>query len=417
MASANSTPKSSKTASIKTDNQLKKLKGKTARYEIADEGSPGLRIRVQPTGTRTFIWRVNHNNKQRIINIGRYPDVPLADARKKLEKLKEQHSDGDLFNDLKENPKTVNELADIFYNDRIIPHRKRPEIVRYVLDRNILPEIGTKKPQAVTTIAVSKVVSIVVNRGATGHAGKVLSTLKQLFKFAESRGFIEHSPAYSLEPKGLGITTNMRDRSLDAEEIRAFWVALDRAPRMSAPVRTGLRVLLLSGVRSGELIKARWSDVDLDKGEWFIPEENSKTRAWTVPISSHLLTLFKQLRDYAGDSEHVVPGKDGPVTDKVLVRAMTRLFEIKDKDGNHILTIPKATPHDLRRTMRSHMDDLKIEPHIAEKCLNHSLGRIAETYNTNPMLDQRRAALEKWGDYVDLLVTDRENVTPLLMES
>ena len=409
MASTYSTPKH-----IKTAKQLDDLKGQKTRYEVADEGCPGLRIRVQPTGTRTYIWRVNHNNKQRIINIGRYPDVSLADARKKLGKLKDQHSGGDLFNDLKENPKTVNELADIFYRDRIVPHRKRPEIVRYVLDKDILPVIGKKKPNAVTTIAASKVVSIVVNRGATGHAGKVLSTMKQMFKFAESRGFIDHSPAYSLEPKGLGITTNMRDRSLDAEEIRAFWSALDKTPRMSAPVRTGLRVLLLSGVRSGELIKAQWSDVDLDQGEWFIPEENSKTRAWTVPLSSHLLTLFKQLRDYAGDSKYVVPGKDGSITDKVFVRAMTRLFEIKDKEGKHILTIPKATPHDLRRTMRSHMDDLKIEPHIAEKCLNHSLGRIAETYNTNPMLEQRREALEKWGDYVDLLVNARENVTPLV---
>jgi len=408
MASPNSTPKH-----IKTAKQLDDLKGHKSRYEVADEGCPGLRVRVQPTGTRTYIWRVNHNGKQHIINIGRYPDVSLADARKKLEKLKDQHRGGDLFNDLKENPKTVSELADIFYHDRIVPHRKRPEIVRYVLDKNILPEIGTKKPQAVTTIAVSKVVSIVVNRGATGHAGKVLSTLKQLFKFAESRGFIEHSPAYSLEPKGLGITNNTRDRSLDAEEIRAFWVALDRAPRMSAPVRTGLRVLLLSGVRSGELIKAKWSDVDLDKGEWFVPEENSKTRAWTVPLSTHLLTLFKQLKEYAGDSEYVVPGKDGPVTDKVLVRAMTRLFEIKDKEDKHILTIPKATPHDLRRTMRSHMDDLKIEPHIAEKCLNHSLGRIAETYNTNPMMDQRREALEKWGDYVQVVTQQHDNVTSL----
>jgi hypothetical protein len=60
------------------------------------------------------------------------------------------------------------------------------------------------------------------------------------------------------------------------------------------------------------------------------------------------------------------------------------------------------------------MDDLKIEPHIAEKCLNHSLGRIAETYNTNPMLGQRHEALEKWGYYVDLLVSVRENVSPYL---
>ncbi len=95
------------------------------------------------------------------------------------------------------------------------------------------------------------------------------------------------------------------------------------------------------------------------------------------------------------------------MTDKVFGRAMRRLFE------QGILNIDSASPHDLRRTMRSHMDDLNIEPHIAEKCLNHSLGRIAETYNRNEMLTQRRKALEKWGDFIDLITTDRKNVTRL----
>ena len=53
---------------------------------------------------------------------------------------------------------------------------------------------------------------------------------------------------------------------------------------------------------------------------------------------------------------------------------------------------------------------VSIAPHISEKCLNHSLGRIEKTYNRNTLLKQRRAALEAWADYVDLVVHDRDNV-------
>ncbi len=85
-------------------------------------------------------------------------------------------------------------------------------------------------------------------------------------------------------------------------------------------------------------------------------------------------------------------------------------FEL-EVDGETILDIPPATPHDLRRTMRTHLTGLKVKSHVAEKCLNHSLGKVLETYDKNPMPKQRRKALEKWGSYVDLVVNPRENVT------
>ena len=73
----------------------------------------------------------------------------------------------------------------------------------------------------------------------------------------------------------------------------------------------------------------------------------------------------------------------------------------------------RASPHNLRRTMRSKLDDLDIEPRISDKSLNHSLVKIENIYNKNQLMKQRRIALEKWGDYIDLLVTPRVNVTVL----
>lgn len=98
-------------------------------------------------------------------------------------------------------------------------------------------------------------------------------------------------------------------------------------------------------------------------------------------------------------------GKDGMMSDKVLGRAMRRFFE------SGVLTIEKVRPHDFRRTIRTHLEkNLQVAPHIAEKCLNHSLGAMNAIYNKNTYLDERREALERWTEFVMLRVNPQQNI-------
>ena len=109
-------------------------------------------------------------------------------------------------------------------------------------------------------------------------------------------------------------------------------------------------------------------------------------------------------------------GDDGnfqPLTDKAMGRAVRRLFGLKKADGTPLLDIPKFSPHDLRRTMRTHLAALRVAPHVAEKCLNHSLGRIIQIYDTGDYFDERKEALERWAQKVDLAVSPRINVSQL----
>ncbi len=412
MASKHSTP-----ARGLTDKFLQNKRTTKSYVDIADKGCPGLVARVHKSGAISFRWtyRDKTTGKNRVKTLGRYGRregcISLKQAREQLDKDRAKHQAGEPVGSVQGTPETVTELAEVFYERRIKPHRKRPEIVRAVLDNDIIPAIGRRKLNTLTAPTVAHVVEAVVDRGAETHAGKVLATLKQMFRFAEGRGYIHHSPAYALDRKDLGVVANVRERYLDAEEIRIFWQAIDRAPRMSEQSRIGFRILLLTGVRVGELLQAKWEHIDLDKGEWFIPEENSKTRAWTVPLVPAVKRLFKSLQGL--DDVYVMAGKEkgAHMTDKALSRALARLFTLGN--GDPLLPVEKFTLHDFRRTLRTHADDLDIEPHIAEKCLNHSLGHIEKTYNRNTLLKKRREALKKWADYVDLVVTERENVKVL----
>ena len=251
-----------------TAKYLDNLKPEPERFEISDAGAKGLRLRVSPGGTKTFVWYYRNGGRCRRLTLGQYGDgdsqITLAQARSKLIAVKQKWADGIKPNsDAAGTPKTVAELCEIFYQRRIVPTRKRPDIVRHVLDHDIIPVIGNKRIASITTPSLTRVVDTVVDRGAKAHAGKVLATIKQLFKFAQVRGYIDSSPAYPLNPGDLGVVTNIRERALDTDdegeaqadlvEICALWRALDKAPRLSPQILFGTKILLLTGVRSGEL--------------------------------------------------------------------------------------------------------------------------------------------------------------------
>lgn len=414
-----------------TDVWLKNLKPREQRFEIGDPGKKGLRLRVSPGGQKTFVWLCQINGKMHRVNLGSYGDAPgeitLAKARQALEKAKQAHKHGNLHSADADAPKTVSDLADKFYKRRIEPNRKRPDEAKRILDKDIVPVIGKRRLPSVVPATISGLVEGVVDRGAATHAGKVLALCKQMFRFAVARGWIEQNPAAALDPLDLSIESKVRNRNLSAEEIGLFWQALDRVPRMSEQAKAGLRLLLLTGVRSGELLKAQWADVDLDNGLWTIPVGNQKltkkqaekARPFIIPLPPMAVELFEQLKGMADKSEWVMASdaEDGHYTDKALGRANRRLLEKKimvDDERVPLLNIPPFSPHDLRRTMRSRMgENLRIAPHIAERCLNHSLGRIADTYDQGDYLDERRQALQRWADFVARAVEGDSNVVEM----
>jgi integrase len=436
-----------------TPKSIEALRPRDQRYDVSDGGASGLVLRVHPSGVKSFRWQVRALN--RVIVIGPWAatitpaHVTLKEARDWLDRLKEGRTAseaqldevlGDLRRHLEPPAEqaepqgdSVTTIAEEFYRRRIVPHRKRPDCARDVLDRDILPVIGGRSIVGLTTRDCAGVVERVVDRGATVHAGKVLGTLKQFLRFAQARGYTDKNPAAPLDPKDLGIEVNVTTRWLTAEEIPLLWRALDvdrseRAPdkngkvqsriTMSPAARAGLRLLLMTGVRTGELLLARWEHVDLEGANWTIPVANQKlTRAqerkakpFVIPLVPSALALFRELQTLAGKSPWVMASEEadgGHFTDKSLGRAMRRLFENK----NPILTLPggPASPHDLRRTVRTHLGKLRVPLHIVERCLNHSLGRIVQTYDQGDYLDERREALEKWDAYVQRLVSPEQS--------
>jgi integrase len=402
----------------------------------------GLRLRVNPAGksgrggAKVWRWFVVLDGERRNVTLGAWsPDgiagLSLSQARQELDRLKREHQAGRLRAALDEleakrspvaatgpaGEPTVDDVAKAFV-EFIRRRRKNPQDVEHTLDADILPAIGKRPIRSVTSREVRELVERVVERGASTHAGRVMAHVKQLFKFAQGRDDVQANPAAPLTPEALGVVNRRCDRFLSPAEIAEFWHALDGG-RTTPTVRDCLRLLLLLGVRTGELLRAQWpefSDLDAAEPTWTVPAAHQKltkraeahARPWAIPLPPPAVAIFRELKAFADSlgSKYVAAsfaGKGEPLSEKSLGHAMRKLFE----GSEPLLKFAgeRPTPHDLRRTLRTHLGDtLEVDFHIAERCLNHSLGRVAGIYDRGDYLPQRRAALEKWASYVERLI-------------
>lgn len=386
-----------KISPIKTDLQLRALKPREKTYDVNFANIAGLVIRVTPKGNKSFRWDRGSKHKPRIITYGHYPALSIKQVRSLHEEKQQQHKAGTLGVACTEEVKNIKDLAEKYYLSKVNT-LKRPDVIRQVLDKDIIPVIGNTKLNIVTPLVISNTVDIVIQRGAKSHAGRVLSILKSMFSFAIATGVLSNNPALPLKKEALGVINNQRTRTLKCDELKIFWSTLEN--NKSLTTRIALQLLILLGIRTSELRLSKWNDLDVNNKTLTIPPANQKlqpkqlatAKPFVVPLDDFAVSLFEQLRGL--DSLMIFVGTipEQPFSSKILSKYLVRTRTKMD--------IETFTPHDLRRTFRTGLSTLGIHPHIAERCLNHSLGKILETYDQHDFLEERREALRQWSTQV-----------------
>src|SRR5208282_5278235 len=172
----------------------------------------------------------------------------------------------------------------------------------------------------------------------------------------------------------------------------------------------------------GEVAGLRWFEIDLASKVWVIPRERTKSdRAHVVHLSDLACEIIDALPRMAGDL--VFPSRVGkPISSfgkphERLYTAMTA--QMRKTTGNDAAEIPHWVIHDLRRTAATVMAErLKVREEVADKILNHGstkAGSVQKVYNRAEYLDERKAAPEALGRYVEGLVRpgSSNNVVPI----
>jgi integrase len=416
------------------------------RLELRDNGQKGavsgLIFRVTSAGERS--WSVRYRNgagAQRRQTLGRFPEVGLAEARRRAEVAKGQVSggvdpvqeqrDADLIAKT-QRLRTFKGLAEAYFEDaKVGLHRadadaKRTSTTteeRRIYDRHIEPHFGSWAIADMTRAEIQDFVNK-QTRQAKSRGRYCRNIIRQILAYAEWKQLLPFNPALKIAvSKSVARTHTIADADL-----RAFWAAcrrpqdvkdLDLSPEMGMALRMAL-VTLQRGI---EVVGMRWAEIDRQAKTWLIPADRMKgKREHVVPLSDLALAILDEAEGVVGGEEYVFQtSRPGSVEAKAMERtsfshAMARVVA-KAK-------IQKATPHDFRRTGSTNLtsERIGIPRFIVSKIIAHASdtgGAAAVTgkhYDMHDYMPEKRKALEAWAALLEEIVEGRQrpaNVVPI----
>ena len=397
------------------DAQIKaKLKSKIpGKYNV----ERGLYFRVSEEGTGFWILRYTINKKRREFSFGRYGRPPegmsLAEAKNKAAHIRAEIREViDPITERKRSNnteyKTVNDIASDWLQE-CAKRLENPQIPERVYCKDIAPDIGELAIERVTPIDIQSIIRKIKDSNRPTISNDALIYCKQLFNHAIKLGLLTSNPAAAFSPQDAGGTEKSRDRALSLEEIKLmFQVFSNNSHIFTRENYIAVALLLVFGVRKGELIAAKWKEFDFENKVWNLPKERTKTSAGiTIPLSEKTLEWFSELSVRACGSEYIFPSRRaskrrGYISDDTLNHALAKLFGMKvdsnKKPYPNLLGaagIDHFVVHDLRRTCRSLLAYSGVQSHIAERCLNHKIKGVEGIYDRYDYLDERRDALEQ----------------------
>lgn len=376
-----------------TDAKIKNAKAGDKPFKLYDRD--GLFLLVNPSGSKLWRFKFRLNRVEGVCSLGRYPNVSLKDARllaAEKHKMVEaglhpnkvaRQNDGYTFGDaLKDYLDTKKSLSPRYL-----------KMLNSKSDRLVLPFIGDLAIDSIEPFHIKALLdNCAANNGKT-QAVSVLGVINSVYSYAVQslrathnpasafRGYIRPDPtthANALKPEGLGV---LFDRLHSSD--------------LHHSIKNLIRFLIYTGVRGHEGRLMEWSEIDFQKVVWNIPATKlKKRRPHTVPLTRQCLDILKDQRK---DSEQYVFWLDNYPC-PLMGTVNNALTSIK---------LPHITAHDFRATLATGLTEMGYSMDLVKTQLAHSKASGTDAaYFHAVYLDERRAMLQAWADYIDSLVKD-----------
>jgi integrase len=376
-------------------------------YVVWDANLPGFGIRVKPSAIKSYVvqYRNRKTGESRRKTIGQHGPlltfhqarararIILADALKGNDPVADDRA-------VREAP-TMAQLASDYLEQHAIP-KKRPRSVendRSMIDRIILPKLGSKKVAAIQSRDIHLLHAAM--RDTPYQANRVLALLSKMLSLAAKWGWRNDNPVKGIER----FQEKPRDRWLSDDELRRLLAVLNNHPNQRAA--NAVRFQLLTGARLGEVRTARWSDIDMGRGVWTKPTHHTKQkRTEHIPLSGPTLALLAEMRaNVEQDEQNLFPGNvpGQPLQD---IKKFWRGVLAEAGIAGYRL-------HDNRHTHASHLVSSGLSLEIVGRLLGHTNPATTKRYAhiaDSPL----RAATERFGAKLDALHKDHKaEIIPL----
>lgn len=395
-------------ARLLTETQVKNARAAAKPLKLSEPG--GLYLLVKPTGAKLWRYRFQFMGREGLLALGRYPEVGLADARKKLRAARTLVAQGvNPVHQRKqaESDRRINTFEAVaaswqarsraLLRDSTAKQRKRE------LDKYLLPKLGAQTITAITRPQLTALLNSVEagNAQTRNHepapetAKNLRSHLSAIFEHAIDIGAATSNPTPPrriLKPR-----RSTHHAALPEARLAAFLSSLDRA-RLDPRTRIAMLLVMLTACRKNEVTSACWDEFDLEAQAWTIPAARMKAKQdhW-VPLSRQAIHLIAELRALTPtERKHLFPNRVDPLR-PMADRSLNAVLERLGFGG-------QSTPHGMRSLFSTHFNRSGANAEVIERCLAHApIDKIRAAYNRHQYKEERRSMLQEWANYLDSL--------------
>ncbi|OPY78420.1 MAG: putative prophage CPS-53 integrase [Syntrophus sp. PtaU1.Bin005] len=365
----------------------------------------GLFLFVTLQGSKLWRLKYRHEGKEKLLSLGKYPEIGLAEARQKKEEARKLLAAGIDPGAVKKAQKQAEtEETEIFeviareWHTKFSPTwaKTHTDGIMSRLERDIFPWIGKRPISEIKAPELLTVIRRVESRGALESAHRVRTIAGQVFRYAVATGRAERDPAADLKGALPPKKAKHHAAIIDPKEIAALLRAIDGYTGHFV-VKCALRIAPLVFVRPGELRHAEWSEIDLEEATWNIPAHKMKMKdPHLVPLCRQAVEILKDLHPLTGTGRYVFPSARSfarPMSENAILAALRRMGYSKDE----------MTGHGFRAMARTILDEvLHVRPDFIEHQLAHAVkDPNGRAYNRTAHLSERRKMMQKWADYLD----------------
>jgi integrase len=387
-----------------TDKTCKNAKPSAKPRKLTD--GDGLYLEVMPSGSKYWRLKYRFAGREKRLALGVYPQVSLAEARAGREAARKLLASGTDPSFAKQERKrqlllnadnTFEAIAREWHQHNIA--KWKPDygvIVLGRLEADIFPEIGKLPIKEINAPRLLKAIQEIEKRGAHEVARRGLQTCGQVFQYALITGRAERNPAIDLKG-ALKPYKKHHYAALDAKDIPEFLQNLkDNKGRLHPLTHAAVELIMLTFVRTSELIKAKWEEFNLDETIWIIPAARMKMRReHIVPLSDRAIEILKEVRRHSGNREYVFPGQKNPqkhMSNNTILEALARM-------GYR----GRATGHGFRAlAMSTIKEKLNYRHEVIDRQLAHAhRNSIDAAYDRAEFLPERRKMMQEWADYLN----------------
>lgn len=380
--------------------QIRRAKPEAKAYTLGD--GQGLSLLIEPNGSKSWRFRYRYAGKPKMISLGVYPTITLADARSRRDDARKLVAEGKNPSKVRKEQKIALQTESESAFEKIATEWHQMKSAKWsagyasdimeAFQNDIFPYVGTRPIGEIKPLELLNVLRKIEKRGALEKMRKVRQRCSEVFRYAIATGRAEFNPAADLS-SALEVHQSNHFPFLKADELPDFLRALDSYTG-SRLVQIATKLLMITGVRTIELRAALWSEFDLDNAIWEISAERMKMRrSHLVPLSTQALDLLNELKMMTGNYRYVFPGRNDP--NKPMSEASINQVIKRIGYGGRL------TGHGFRHTMSTILHEKGFDSAWIEIQLAHvDKNSIRGTYNHAQYLEKRSSMIQWYNDYI-----------------